>query len=137
MSEEEIIHNRRVTMEDAWRNELDLRKLEDIYIESTNLRKKSWTIHCDCVWWETVSKIEGLWKLRIVKQKRPINQAVLKTRWGRSKVIFELRGGGRIIIKARNACFGRKEPIGKEERTSDTRRYVGSCKDKITKKALT
>jgi len=130
--EEEIIRQRRLIMEDAWRMELELRKIPDIRINSTNLRKKSWTIHCEGgTELRTLKKVYGLLKLRLIKDQKPITKTTQKTRGLRRKRIYELTNSGRVILIAKNACFGRKDPIHKQDEMTQQgcAKYIGKCSE--------
>ena len=131
MSFEEIFNYRIKFARDMWRCEAELRKINDIGSSIVSrLRKNSWTVDCCATYWKTVRQIYGLYKLRIIGKKRPINQLPKKTWWGRSKVVFDLRGDGRIIIKARNGCFNDPNRIQTDDKTPDTRRLIKHCDPK-------
>jgi len=129
MDSNELLRYRRLTMEDAWNMETELDKLKDLTVKAVMLRKTSWTAHCECVYFDTVKKVLGLVKLRHKPEKKTIADLIQKTRGNRHVIVFNLTGGGRIRIIAKNACFDRQKAIDKKEEWSQcgNGRYIGHC----------
>jgi hypothetical protein len=132
MGFEEVLHTRRLSIEDAWGTEAQLRQIKDLQIVTTSLRKKSWTIYCETVNWSTLASVLRLVKPRNISEKKHIDDIIYdvqKTRGNRRVKVFELTGGGRIRVIAKNACFDRKEPIDKsvEWTQKGNGKYIGDC----------
>lgn len=132
MSFEDVVNSRRITMEDAWNVEGQLRQFEDLTIKTTSLRKKSWTIYCEAVEWKTLGKVMKAIKPRLISEKKtPIDDVhdVQKTRGNRRVKVLQLTGGGRIRIIAKNACFDRKVPVDKDTEWSQrgNGQFIGDC----------